>query len=266
MLWARTRPDRPYVPAITAFPPRPITSGPPGCLSATATSERDFLRNHLVFPVLATAAASVILISAHGDFLLADLVYAAQGHSWALRDNWVTTTVVHAAGKAASAMAWLSVLMAWLYSLADRRLAYWRRPLGYLVAATLAGSVAVSLFKAGSGMDCPWDLQRYGGVQPFIGLFEIRPRSMGHAACFPAGHASAGYAWVTLYFFFRAMRPQLRWVGLAIALTVGAVFGISQQLRGAHFLSHDLWTLLVCWLVALAGSQWSLHTRGRGVA
>ncbi len=36
-----------------------------------------------------------------------------------------------------------------------------------------------------------------------------------------------------------------------IGLVAGLIFGISQQLRGAHFLSHDLWSLTICWLVAL---------------
>lgn len=42
-----------------------------------------------------------------------------------------------------------------------------------------------------------------------------------------------------------------RWLGLMIGLVAGLIFGISQQLRGAHFLSHDLWSLTICWLVAL---------------
>jgi membrane-associated PAP2 superfamily phosphatase len=29
------------------------------------------------------------------------------------------------------------------------------------------------------------------------------------------------------------------------------VFGIGQQLRGAHFLSHDVATALICWLLSL---------------
>ena len=74
---------------------------------------------------------------------------------------------------------------------------------------------------------------------------------MPAASCFPAGHASAGYAWVALYFFFLARRPAWRWRGLAIGLIAGAVFGIAQQLRGAHFFSHDLWTLMICWSTAL---------------
>jgi len=101
-------------------------------------------------------------------------------------------------------------------------------------------------------MDCPWDLLRYGGGKVYYGLFTRRPPGMGSAGCFPAGHASAGYAWVALYFFFLHARPRLRWWGLATGLLAGLVFGIAQQLRGAHFLSHDVWALMVCWLVALA--------------
>lgn len=97
----------------------------------------------------------------------------------------------------------------------------------------------------------PWDLLRYGGRQPFIGLFTLRPEGMPAQACFPAGHASAGYAWLCLYFFALLWRPSWRWTGLWIGLGTGLVFGISQQLRGAHFLSHDIATALICWLLSL---------------
>jgi membrane-associated PAP2 superfamily phosphatase len=36
-----------------------------------------------------------------------------------------------------------------------------------------------------------------------------------------------------------------------VGLVAGGVFGAAQQLRGAHFLSHDLWTLATCWTVSL---------------
>jgi membrane-associated PAP2 superfamily phosphatase len=37
---------------------------------------------------------------------------------------------------------------------------------------------------------------------------------------------------------------------------LGLLFGFSQQLRGAHFLSHDLWTLAICWGTALGLFLW----------
>ena len=96
-------------------------------------------------------------------------------------------------------------------------------------------------------MDCPWDLLRYGGQRPYVELLHLRPIGLTRGACFPAGHASAGYAWMALYFFFLMARPQWRWWGLAAGAGAGLLFGLSQQLRGAHFLSHDLWTAMICW-------------------
>lgn len=121
----------------------------------------------------------------------------------------------------------------------------------YVVIAMALGTGVISLLKALVPMECPWDLLRYGGHEPFIGLFTLRPDGMAPRACFPAGHASAGYAWLCLYYFALLWRPSWRWAGLWIGLGTGLVFGISQQLRGAHFLSHDVATALICWLLSL---------------
>ena len=34
-------------------------------------------------------------------------------------------------------------------------------------------------------------------------------------------------------------------------LRVGEAFGLAQQVRGAHFVSHDLWTAALAWFLAL---------------
>ena len=201
-------------------------------------------------PVVALAAAVYVLQHGGGDLWLADRLYAWQDGSWALKDAFVTETLLHRGGKYLSIVAWLGVL-----TLALR--AYWlHRPLrqvrvlAYLVLAVLSASAAVSALKQLTGVDCPWALARYGGVLEHLGLFDVRPAAYPHAACFPAGHASAGYAWVALYFAGRALHAPGRWPGLAIGLGAGVLFGLAQQVRGAHFLSHDLATLAVCWLMA----------------
>jgi membrane-associated PAP2 superfamily phosphatase len=35
-----------------------------------------------------------------------------------------------------------------------------------------------------------------------------------------------------------------------VPLGLGVIFGLAQQARGAHFLSHDLVSLGICWLCA----------------
>ena len=206
---------------------------------------------HVWLPLLGFIALSALLMALHGDQWLADRVYAWEGHRWSLQDDYVVQTVLHADARAASKMAWWGMLMLWAGAcLAPPRRAL-RRPLLYLLLSTLISTAVVASMKRWTHMDCPWDLIGYGGHKAYYGLFSARPASLPSSNCFPAGHASAGYAWVALYFFFRRVKPGLRWWGLAAGLTLGLVFGVDQQLRGAHFMSHDLWSLMACWVVAL---------------
>jgi len=215
-----------------------------------------WLANHLLCPGLVVAAAVTLLGPLHGDLWVADQFYALEGHAWSLNDHFVIQHLIHIGGRRVSAIAWSGVLLAWMASWRLPALRDWRRPLLYLWMSVLLSTVLVGAIKRGSGVDCPWDLLRYGGDRAYFGWFSPRPAWMPAASCFPAGHAGAGYAWVALYFFFSARRPLWRRRGLAIGLVAGAAFGFAQQLRGAHFLSHDLWTLTICWSTALL-----LHAR-----
>ncbi len=210
---------------------------------------------HLGLPLAAVLLASGLLMGAGGDQLLADKIYSLQGEQWVWRDSWVTRQLLYQGGKWFSNAAMLAAaalcLWAWIASSRSARAAGLRGPLLYLVLAGLLGAGMVSLLKSLTNMDCPWSLERYGGLREFVGLFELRPQGMERGVCFPAGHASAGYAWVSLYFFALLLRPAWRWWGLAVGLVAGGVFGVTQQLRGAHFLSHDLWALATCWVLAL---------------
>ncbi|HHW4680161.1 MAG TPA: phosphatase PAP2 family protein, partial [Xylella taiwanensis] len=194
---------------------------------------------------------SGLLMGLGGDHWLADLLYRLEGEQWLLKQHWITEYLIHRVGK------WLTIAAA-LCLLGGALVGSWKRsvtcdyvrPSLYVVMTLVLSTSLVSLAKRFTGMDCPWDLVRYGGELPFIGLFESR-HGLEASGCFPAAHASVGYAWVCLYFAAWVLCPTWRWLGLMIGLVAGLTFGISQQLRGAHFLSHDLWSLTICWLVAL---------------
>ncbi|WP_239023902.1 phosphatase PAP2 family protein [Salinicola corii] len=181
------------------------------------------------------------------DFYIADYLYHWEGGQWLLKDNAIAKSILHDDGRILSELMGAGLIGFAVTAFMKKSLGHWRRPLLYLITSVASSTVLVSLIKNSISMDCPWDLARYGGDLPFIGLFESRPAGMPDTACFPAGHASAGYGWVALYFLLAVMAPSWRYVGLAIGLSMGLVFGIDQQLRGAHFLSHDLSTLMICW-------------------
>lgn len=207
---------------------------------------------YLLLPVLLMIVLAIAAVVLKLDLRFADLLYAAQGGQWALKKTFVTEQLLHVVGRNAVAGAWLLVLVGWAATWRKPQWRRWRRPLAGLALSVLLSTVLVAALKAFSSVDCPWDLVRYGGEREYVDVFSALLAGAPHRGCFPAGHASAGYAWFALYFFFQSVRPAWRWRGLAVGIVVGMVFGFSQQLRGAHFLSHDLWTAALCWLVAVA--------------
>ncbi len=120
-----------------------------------------------------------------------------------------------------------------------------------LVVTALLAWASVALIKSHSHTSCPWDLQAFGGVARHVSHWSGWLQTDGGGGrCFPAGHATSGFAFVGGYFALRPQRPALARAWLWAALGAGLVLGIVQQMRGAHFMSHTLWTAWICWTVA----------------
>lgn len=210
----------------------------------------DFWRIHLHYPLIAFVLLALIVEVGGIDMLVADHFYALEGGQWALKEAWITSTLIHKVGKYLSLLIALIVLIALVQSYITQKLKSYRRELVYLLCAAGGGSALISVIKSISHVSCAWDFSRYGGEHEYASVFtELIHQSGGD--CFPAGHASGGYAWVAFYFLGVHLRSCWRWVGLGFALSIGLIFGISQQLRGAHFISHDLWTIGICWFFSL---------------
>ncbi|MDP2284702.1 MAG: phosphatase PAP2 family protein [Pseudohongiella sp.] len=197
------------------------------------------------------------------DFRLADTLYRLQGNSWALQDHIILQQWLHLGGRTLSQSMGAVVLLSLFASLFSVSLQQWRRPLLFLFLAVAVSTLTVSMLKQLIPVECPWDLVRYGGELPFVSMLGQRSAWMPDTACFPAGHASAGYAWIAFYFFLVATRPRWRWFGLVIGFGLGLVFGIAQQIRGAHFFSHDLWALMICLTISIVLAAWLLPGRPR---
>ena len=122
--------------------------------------------------------------------------------------------------------------------------------LGVLVIATVPA--LAGLGKKYTNVFCPSEIRRYGGDVAYAKLCEPFPaddRPARRGGCFPAGHASGGFALLGLL----AVRASRRWRRgvIALGLGLGWWMGGYQMLKGAHYLSHTLTTMLVAWLVVL---------------
>jgi len=211
-----------------------------------------FYWRHLQAPLIVFVVLAAVLASTTVDISIAHALFFDEARSrWLGASSWWTNELVHRDG------AWLVRSMAtasltlWLATWVCPHLHELRRPALYFFATVVLSVGLVGLLKTFTNVDCPRDLTEFGGTFPFIHLFEHRPAQLRHARCFPAAHASSGYALLALYFALRERSWLAARLGLAAGLLLGLVFGIAQQARGAHFVSHDLWSAMLVWTVAL---------------
>lgn len=188
------------------------------------------------------------------DVTLADLAFDKATRTFPMQHAWLAEQFNHVILKTA-----LSALAALIVMLALRD---WVRPckgwtisrrLGIRVVAMSAVLVpsSISLLKQLSSSHCPWDLQRYGGPEPYIRLLEWMPAGIHPGHCMPGGHASSALWLVSIASFWW---PHSRRKGIAVALGMlvfGIMVGWMQQLRGAHFLTHTLWSAWIACAMVL---------------
>jgi membrane-associated PAP2 superfamily phosphatase len=223
----------------------------------------DSRRAHLVLPLLAFLALAIVFETTPVDVWLADAIYRWEGDAWTLRRDPFVRDVLHGAASRAVDGAYALLALCAAASFVVERWRPYRRTFAYLVAAVAASTVTVALLKDVTRVPCPWSIERYGGELPYLETWRAIVTRASSGRCFPSGHAGSGFAWVALYFVCRRHAPRWRWMALGAAFAVGTTFGVAQQLRGAHFVSHDVWALAICWFAACAATP-ILERRGVG--
>lgn len=208
-------------------------------------AQRDLLVSLVALALLLCWEASGL------DLTLAGWYGSASG--FAAREAWWSKHLLHDGGRWLAGAALLAfAAIAWFGG--ARQTQPRRTRLAWLLAV-FAGLVLVPALKRLSHTSCPWDVTAFGGSVPYvphwmIGIFDGGP---GH--CFPSGHAVAAFAFLPLYFQWRAHRPALARAILTAVLIVGMLFGWAQLARGAHFPSHTLWSAWLCWVVGCAAAR-----------
>jgi membrane-associated PAP2 superfamily phosphatase len=177
--------------------------------------------------------------------------YDEQTQSWPFRKHWLFETVIHQGGRDLDLVAGLAWLVVFALSFFLPIFKKQRRLMVYFLVAAGAGPLLVGVGKHLTHIYTPWELSFFSGTLPHIRLFDPVPPGLGVGHAFPAGHASGGYAFLSLYFVMGHLDNSRKIYGLMTGLSLVLIFGVGQQVRGAHFPSHDLFTLVICWYSAL---------------
>ena len=204
---------------------------------------------------------ALLLLDASGaDAWLTRLYGSAQGFAW--RNHWLTSDLLHQGGRIASWILFAIVVAAvWRPWPAAARVA--PRTRWWWLGCTVLCLLLISTIKHFSLTSCPWDLREFGGNAQWVSHWAFGASDGGPGRCFPSGHASGAFAFLAGYLALRESAPRPARIWLAVVLVLGAVFGWAQLMRGAHHLSHTLWTGAICWTVAVltyhATQRWRLR-------
>lgn len=210
--------------------------------------------------VLLLAALAIVWIGQYTDLdlQLADAVYDAGQGVFPWRHAWLTERFNHVLLRRALValgigMVALALLDWWR---PGRYGALRRRQIRVVACSAVLIPASIALLKQFSGSHCPWDLARYGGVAPYVRLLERMPDGLAPGGCMPAGHASGALWMVSLAVFLLPARPRSAAAAGMLLLAFGCATGWLQQLRGAHFLTHTLWSAWIACAVLVVLLGW----------
>lgn len=212
----------------------------------------------------------LLLVDPSGiDFRIANWMYQP-GVGFIGRSSWFLENILHDRAKQGvilfAVCAIAGLVASFLFPTLPRRcpLRRWRVALGYLVLAMSLSTGVVPLLKKLTQVQCPWSLTVFGGNQQYTPLIAPRSTTTKPGQCWPGGHATAGFSLFALFFFLRDHRPRSARIALTIALSLGTIFAIGRMLQGAHFLSHNLWTALIDWIICLGLYRIMLYQQSGG--
>ena len=123
------------------------------------------------------------------------------------------------------------------------------RELSYLLLALVIVPAVIALLKSITHVSCPNHLIVFDGEFAYISIWQNMVAKTP-AKCFPAAHASAGFALYALAYLPRLHKYQGR---IIFAVSVlGWSMGLYKMSIGDHFFSHTLVSMLLSWSMVCA--------------
>lgn len=119
----------------------------------------------------------------------------------------------------------------------------------------------IPVLKKMNTTSCPWDLAQFGGARQaqWVSHWNWGVFDSGARRCFPAGHSSTALGFLAVPVFVLAVSKPSAYRLLACVAIAGLWMGFTQVYRGAHYVSHTLWTAWISLSVACAA--WAIFAR-----
>ena len=200
--------------------------------------------------IMVAAAAAIAWIGQFTDIdmQLARAMYDQNIAAFPMRHAWLADSFSHVYVKGLLVLLGSAVCLVAAFDTARPRATlggHHRRCLRLVALSALLVPLVTGMLKRASSSHCPWDLAGFGGTEAYVRLFDAAIRGAPGGHCMPGGHASGGLWLIALAAFWLPHQPRRAGGVFCAALAFGFWLGWMQQLRGAHFLTHTLWSMWV---------------------
>lgn len=135
-----------------------------------------------------------------------------------------------------------------------------KHELGYLIIAVLMVPATIGSLKALTHVSCPSHLLLFDGDLPYLTIWQDM-LAKTPAKCFPAAHASAGFALYAFAYLPRYYRLKMRM--LIMVTLLGWIMGLYKMMIGDHFFSHTLVSMWLSWGICYGIAMLFFHTQRR---
>lgn len=209
----------------------------------------DYRRHDVPVALLFAGFAALLLFvlpATDWDVAISGYYYDPVQGQFPLRNDTLLKDWLHDALRRALWLSPLAVVICMLLSVRRQGWSLRSKQWLWLLGAQLAAVLLVGFLKQHTTPICPWDSVRFGGQLSEPVFAFVSGKYAGQ--CFPAGHPSGGWTLIAYAYFWRESRPRRSRIALLLALALGTLMAWVQIARGAHQLSHVLWSLWICWL------------------
>ncbi len=211
------------------------------------------LNRQIWITVFALFATILFFEFTNVDIWLQNYFYDFQTHKWLIdRNEPVLKFIFYNGIKKALIIFAVTILLALIFFRKKRVIKEYQKGLVLVVLSAILIPLVVGSLKATTNTPCPKNIEHFGGKYPDIKVLDSYPKDFKQnkkIKCWPAGHASGGFALLSLFFLFKSKKNRKK--ALVVALVVGWCMSLYKMFIGDHFLSHSIITMEIAWLIVL---------------
>lgn len=187
------------------------------------------------------------------DIVIQDKLFDIQTHTWLLdRDLQPYKFIFYDGIKKFLIILAISFLIALIFFKNKKIISSRKKAILTIILSAILVPLIVGGLKRYTNMPCPKNEIHYGGKYIKTKVWEKYPpkyQAMKKIKCWPAGHASGGFALLSLVFLFKSKRAKI--ITVISTLSIAWSMGIYKMLIGDHFFSHTVITMLIAWLIII---------------